>query len=89
MKLEKLMPLVHEAKDKLNAFLSPYEAYQLLFAGIAITLATLYIIGVINKLRDPRQPGLKAKIFRFVISLPYVRGIARKQLDKAVSFLSN
>lgn len=80
------MPLVREAKDKVNASLSQFEAYQLFLAGVGVSLATLYIMGIIKSFRDPRQPGLKAKLFRFVISLPYIRGIARKQLEKAVCF---
>lgn len=79
------MPILHDVKDKVNSLCSPFQPYQIIAASIAVTLTLLYLVNLTSKFFDPRQPGLSAKLFRLVISLPIIRGIAKKELDKAVS----
>ena len=83
-KLEPLVPLIHEAKDRVNSACSNFQPYQVILASVTFTLVTLYLVEVIKRQLDPRQPGIKAHLFRFFISLPIIRGIAKERLNKTV-----
>eukprot|EP00891_Asterochloris_glomerata_P007131 jgi/Astpho2/7131/Aster-08310 len=78
-------PHVHQAEAWVDQRLGSYAHWQIAAGSIMATLVLLWVWRFITALwADVREKGVLQTIFDFLKSLPIVRGIVKKEMDKLI-----